>query len=324
MSVEPGMTHYRLRGGLEPRDGDFRLPTTRGLLSAAEIEMLLRPDIPKDAFEEPACIAERPIEEMSVDQSGPSLGIHAEALASRLTLVMRKACGMDAVFRTSAARRGALRSVPAEVPGGKMMILFDGPDAEVSGLLVLSASLAEALIDRACGGRLRAGASEDADEGARPFTALDHMLVESVLAPLAGALDPAFTVSHIETDSLAADAILPPGDGLIATLSATVAGRDGRAVFACREIVREVSGASTRPGQLHATLTARLASLDVPVSRLSDLKPGSVLLLGVPTDQPVSLLSGGRSGALAAEGEIGRKGNRIAVRITRLTGLVSR
>ena len=44
---------------------------------------------------------------------------------------------------------------------------------------------------------------------------------------------------------------------------------------------------------------------------------GSTLLLGVPADQPVELLSGGRAGPVIAEGQIGRKGSKMAVRITR-------
>ncbi|HAO35151.1 MAG TPA: hypothetical protein DEB28_16690, partial [Hyphomonas sp.] len=54
----------------------------------------------------------------------------------------------------------------------------------------------------------------------------------------------------------------------------------------------------------------------------ANLKPGSTLLLGLPADQPVELLTGGRDGAVVAEGEIGRKGNRMAVRINRRTALL--
>ncbi|MEM9225982.1 MAG: FliM/FliN family flagellar motor C-terminal domain-containing protein, partial [Pseudomonadota bacterium] len=64
-----------------------------------------------------------------------------------------------------------------------------------------------------------------------------------------------------------------------------------------------------------AVLTARIARLSVPLSRLTNLKAGSTLLLGLPADQPVEVLSGGRDGPVAFEGEVGRKGNRMAVRI---------
>ena len=64
-----------------------------------------------------------------------------------------------------------------------------------------------------------------------------------------------------------------------------------------------------------ALLTARMASLSVPVSRLAALKQGDTLLLGLPADQPVQLLSGGRDGRVAYEGDLGRKGNSMAVRL---------
>ena len=70
-------------------------------------------------------------------------------------------------------------------------------------------------------------------------------------------------------------------------------------------------------GQMMTELTARIASLNVPVSQLSDLKPGSVLLLGVPTDQPVDLLTGGHSGDVVAQGDVGRRGNKIAIRVSK-------
>ena len=66
-----------------------------------------------------------------------------------------------------------------------------------------------------------------------------------------------------------------------------------------------------------ALMTARIATLSVPVSRVASLKAGDTLLLGLPADQPVELLSGGRDGAVAFEGDIGRKGDRIAVRVKR-------
>jgi flagellar motor switch protein FliM len=65
-----------------------------------------------------------------------------------------------------------------------------------------------------------------------------------------------------------------------------------------------------------AMLTARIASLNVPLSKITALKAGSTLLLGLPTDQPVEVLSGGRDGPVMLEGDIGRKGNKIAVKIT--------
>jgi flagellar motor switch/type III secretory pathway protein FliN len=75
--------------------------------------------------------------------------------------------------------------------------------------------------------------------------------------------------------------------------------------------------AEAAPSSVTVLLTARVASLSVPLSRLTDLTAGSTLLLGVPADQPVELLSGGRDGPVVAEAQIGRKGNKMALRISR-------
>ncbi|MEO1643287.1 MAG: FliM/FliN family flagellar motor C-terminal domain-containing protein, partial [Pseudomonadota bacterium] len=67
-----------------------------------------------------------------------------------------------------------------------------------------------------------------------------------------------------------------------------------------------------------ALLTARLARLSVPLSRITSLKAGSTLLLGLPPDQPVEVLSGDRDGPVVMEGSVGRRGNKIAVKVTGL------
>ena len=74
---------------------------------------------------------------------------------------------------------------------------------------------------------------------------------------------------------------------------------------------------TTAQPEMTAILTARLATLSVPLSRLTELKAGSTLLLGLPADQPVELLSGGRDGKPAFEGVMGRKGDKMAVKITK-------
>ena len=73
--------------------------------------------------------------------------------------------------------------------------------------------------------------------------------------------------------------------------------------------------AEPRGEGLTALLTARIATLSVPVSRLSDLKPGDTLLLGLPADEPIQLLSGGRMGHVAAEGELGAPPGRMELPI---------
>ena len=157
--------------------------------------------------------------------------------------------------------------------------------------------------------------------GPRALTKLDVKILEEVLAPLAPVLDPAFSIAGVELNRSAAHALLPPGKAILAELSCSVMGIGGKASFArlSTSMIDEDAASSAPPAASHliTQLTARIARLNVSVSNLSDLKAGSVLLLGLPTDQPVELLSGGHDGHVIAEGDVGRRGNKMAIRVTR-------
>lgn len=309
--------------GAKPRgEGDnFRLPTGRGVLSAAEIEALLRPDIPPDAFEELETVAPRPLAELETGPPPGDLEADAAMLASRLTLALRRACGVDAVIKVKTTGYAPLSYMVSRHEGEPVLVLFSSADNMQAAGFTLDTMLATAIIDAACGG----AAHPVQTYLRRQLSPLDCSILEEVLRPLAEALDPAFRIACIEPRRSAAHALLPPGKSKLAELSCEIGGLAGKAAFAWLD---ELPGRSHdalptagKPeqdaGALSTTLTARLATLNVPVSQLSDLKPGSVLLLGLPTDQPVELLSGGHRGVVVAEGDVGRKGNRIAVRIAK-------
>lgn len=310
------------------RGDNFKVPTGRGVLSAAEIEALLRPDIPADAFEPPKDVTPHGLEDLG--QGGASakeqdLYDDAAALAARMTLSLRRACQVGAIVTLKSASRAPLSHLISQYQGEPVLILFqDHNHVPVAGL-TLERRLAITVIDRACGG---AGKASRPDERPRPFSELDKSILEDVLRPLAHALDPAFSIACVEANRSAAHALLPPGKAMLADLNCQIDGLAGRAAFARlapAPVTALKHGApvginrdtSTSAGALVTSLTARIASLSVPVSRLADLKAGSVLLLGLPTDQPVELLSGGHQGQPVAEGDVGRKGNRIAIRITK-------
>lgn len=298
----------------DPRQENFRLPTARGVLSAQEIEMLLRPDIPEDAFEPPVDAVDHNIADLGEATAGASLLEDAGSLAARLTFAIRKACGVDAVFKAHAANAAPFSALVREAGPSPVLIAFQDEAGFVKAGLTLDTTLAMALIDFACGGKPIQG-NMDCD---RRLTALDRLMLEKLLQPLASCFDPGFSIACVESDTVAASALLPPGPGMVASLDCKLAGLAGSAAFArLDDPSADQSIGAHAPSALQATLVARIASLQVPVSRLADLKAGSTLLLGLPTDQPVELLSGNRSGPLAAEGEIGRKGSRMAVRITR-------
>lgn len=303
--------------GFPIASGDnFKVPTGRGVLSAAEIEALLRPDIPEDAFEEPETVT--PLVPTQLE-AGPQLNTLLEdagALASRLTLCLRKACQLEAVMRVETASYSPLSYLVSKHEGTPVLVLFADRTGALLAGLTLDQTIATLIVERACGG----SAASPMLTGPRPLTKLDIKILEEVLAPLATALDPTFSIACIETNRSAALAMLPPGKAVLADLNCNMAGTSAKASFSRLAIPPETkpqSEPADTVNQLMTTLTARIASLNVPVSRLSDLKAGSVLLLGLPTDQPVELLSGGHQGDVIAEGDVGRRGSKVAVRITR-------
>jgi len=307
------------------RDGDnFRVPTggARGVLTPAEIEALLRPDIPEDAFEEPKEVTAYAGADLSGEGIGDALRDDAGVLAARLTLALRKACQLPAIVTVQSAMHSPLSYLVSQEKGEPVLVLFADQHGDLVAGLTLDARLAITIIDQVCGGN----GQGRAPLYVRKLSLLDKSILEEVLRPLASALDPSFSIACIEANRSAAHALLPPGKAKLAELSCQIGEVVGRAAFARllpetarhgREVGHEPTGLSPGAGRMQTSLTARIASLSVPVSHLADLKAGSILLLGLPADQPVELLSGGYQGEVLAEGDIGRKGNKVAVRVTK-------
>lgn len=314
----------------EPAEADRPLPTKRGLLSPAEIEALLRPDL-SDLPPEPAAVSARTVTEFAEPPAAMDADHElARRLAARLSLGLRDACGLPVAAMVSATTRGPFETALRRADGerGLAIVCFTQPGGDVGAMLVLSPGFTQLLIEAACGARERGGAL-------KPLSPIDLALLEALVRPLAGALSPDLAFSGVETDALFAASIAPPAQALVTDLSMRVqgdtfaaqlitAGALASAPVAAERTV-EAPRSSPAPGALSVTLTARIASLSVPLSKLSGLKPGATLLLGVPADQPVEIISGTEGGILAAEAQIGRRGGRVALRVTRrgpaLTGL---
>ncbi|MCA8902826.1 MAG: FliM/FliN family flagellar motor switch protein [Hyphomonas sp.] len=312
------------------------LPSARGLLSAAEIEALLRPDLgdmPSEPEPEPAKVEDKALPDVTPARrpakraSAPSHDIPeaARRLASRLSLALRKGCGLKAAAVARAVMEGDFETgLDTELAGrGAAVACFASGEGEVDAMLVLSPQLANALIESACGGR-------QGPYSPRHLTPLDSALLEGLVRPLGPAISPVLGFAGVEIDAEFAAALARPGDAEIVDFDVRVdAGTfAARLILSSDSLFEEALGAAApaapevpapAAGQAGLTvlLTARVASLSVPLSRLTDLTAGSTLLLGVPADQPVELLSGGRDGPLVAEGQIGRKGSKMALRITR-------
>lgn len=327
----------------EPADPDHSFSTSRGRLSAAEIEALLRPDLTDFEPEEPARdtasvdVSPRPIP--GFDLEGSIAAPHAKdiqhdmqaarRLTARLSLALRRDCGLKAAATSKSSARTSFNNALGGIEKGSAIACFAGLGGEIAAMLALSAPLTNALIETACGGSAGARAAHTK----RILTPMDAALLEALVRPLGPAIAQGLSFARVETDLGFALALAPPVEADLIQMDL----RLGEEILSAALILSEDElfetvpaveapaslqmdtplpiAASTRP--VTAVLTARIASLSVPLSRLSDLKAGSTLLLGVPADQPVELLSGGRDGALAAEGRIGRKGGKMAISITR-------
>lgn len=296
-------------------------PTARGVLSAAEIEALLRPDLP----EPPKPVAATtPRNIPDLNSKPPALSDDdADRLCARLALSVKRSTGLSLAMQRLETRQGAFRAALPAPETGAAHACFGTPDGQVTAILALSGAATSALIELSCG----AGPETLATSAPRPLTEIDTAVLQRALAPMAEHL-PGGVLHCIETRPAFTHSVAPPGPSccvhLQAVLENVTAGL--RLIISDAALKPAPSGdvahfpnrsESAAPAGLTALLTARIASLNVPVSRLSDLKPGDTLLLGLPADEPVQLLSGGRTGPLVAEGEIGRKGKHMAVRINR-------
>lgn len=315
----------------EPLSPDRPLPSARGVLSSAEIEALLRPDLSDMPASppEPERIEDKPLPDIEappppVRAAVPSTDIPdtARRLASRLSLALRKGCGLRAAAVARGMSEGDFDTgLATDLAGpGAAIACFSGADGEVDAMLVLSPELANALIETACGGELSEWAP-------RLLTPLDSALLEGLVRPLGPAIAPGLSFAGVETEADFALALADPGQADIIDFEIRVeTGRHAARLILVKGLAEDVPAAAlpapesapaAAPSSLTVLLTARVASLSVPLSRLSDLTAGSTLLLGVPADQPVELLSGGRTGPVVAEAQIGRKGNKMALRISR-------
>ena len=154
------------------------------------------------------------------------------------------------------------------------------------------------------------------------LSAIDCALLEQLLIPFGRAVDKTYSLQAIETDVSYVSSLLPVSDVTVSEflleapgLHSELAVIEGQ--FTDLDAHHPGLADGAQSAGVTAVLTARLASLTVPLSRLTELKAGSTLLLGLPPDQPVELLSGGRDGTPAFEGVMGRKGTRMAVKLTR-------
>ncbi|MEM7494268.1 MAG: FliM/FliN family flagellar motor switch protein [Pseudomonadota bacterium] len=313
---------WAMDGASDLIDPDRPIPSARGVLSAAEIEALLRPDLSDmPNADEPQSIQDRPLPALQDDAAviDEKITIEAGQMAARLSLAFGQCCGVKAaiglrdVALTSPHHLDLSQMAPAAA------LCFGTRDDSIEAVIILPSALADAVIAKACGAPPMMTDTGRVGDGWQ-LSAIDCALLEQLLPPLGRALESDFRLIAIETDMAYVASLLAPMDVLDVDYTVEAPGLETHLRVIKRESVAQTEKPQLQPSQLPVTafLTARLASLSVPLSRITALKAGSTLLLGLPPDQPVDILSGDRDGPVIMEGAIGRKGNHIAVKVTGL------
>ncbi len=303
----------------------------RNVLTPEEIEALLRPDL-SDMAQAPADTRDVALGDLVEAAPDDGLAEQGARLAARLTLALREARGLAAGFDAQHSERLDFRAGVGRAAVHAAAVFVDA-GSEVTAMLLLARDAVDHLVDLACGG---GPGVPGGGAGTAPVTEIECALIAHMLAPAAVLFGPDVRLLRVEGDAGLAERMAPPDRAACHRFALVLAGCKTEATLVRREgaaAVREAVGEAaarvqpvpTRPARgLTALLTARIARLTMPAGRIADLKPGATLLLGLPPDQPVELLSGGRDGEVVAEGDAGRRGARMAVRLTRVSPAIAR
>jgi flagellar motor switch protein FliM len=219
-----------------------------------------------------------------------------------------------------------------------MLSVFKAEEWDNYGLITVDSSLIYSIVDVLLGGRR--GTAAMRIEG-RPYTAIERSLVERMvhvmLGDLSAAFEPlspvTFRFDRLETNPRFATISRPSNAAIVARLRIDMEDRGGRLElllpYATLEPVRELLlqmfmgekfGRDTiwethLAEELWVTDVDLEAVIDTQVMKLRDvfdLKVGSQIMLSATQDSPVQLVCGD---VPMYTGRMGRKGNKIAVRI---------
>jgi len=314
-------------------DPDRPFPTKRGILSKAEIEALLRPDLSDMEPEATprggtATQAGDSLDLVLFDAEETHAGISAsnlQALATRMMAALRR----DGLLSV-ALELGSIGALPAEWPAGTVHLVFETSSGDPVVSMALPPAFVDEVLEALCGQEpLRQTGHE-----ARAPGVLGSRLLREAFAPLAPPIaalaGQGLALRRVETDARFTRLVEGLEGRICFTLRAECSGPGHRiSVVICPVDPSPEDGAgaligaldeSGLPEHLESRLHARLATLKLPVSQLADLAPGRTLLLGVPPDQPVELVTrlGGEARPVA-EARIGRLGGQMAVKLSRIS-----
>jgi flagellar motor switch protein FliM len=224
------------------------------------------------------------------------------------------------------------------IPLPAMLTVFKAEEWDNFGLMTVDSSMIYSIVDVLLGGRR--GTAAMRVEG-RPYTTIERTLVERmihvVLADLSAAFDPlspvTFRFDRLETNPRFATISQPSNAAIVARLRIDMEDRGGRLEilipFATLEPVRELllqmfMGEKFGRDSIWEThlaeemwitevdLEAVLDTQIMPLSRALSLKVGSKMRLSATPDSPIILRCGDQPMLV---GKMGRKGDKIAIRI---------
>ena len=319
----PQTESWQMEAGSNPvvleSEDEHVFPTARGVLSAAEIEALLRPKLDNLVQEAPSQV--EPRETPSFEAPTPIVEAETadknRVLGARLSRALGVGTGLKAAVTATQSAEITRADLPVLLNGKSSAVACIGTDeSDIHVLICLPPLLADAIIAKACGARGSTGRIGDG----WTLSAIDCALLEQLLVPFGDAIGTKMRLQSIETDIPYVSSLLPASKVNVSEFAVEAPGLHSElAVIETDHVLNEDrrTTPNSPPVPITALVTARLASLSVPLSRITELKAGSTLLLGLPGDQPVELLSGDRDGKPAYEGRMGRKGNKMAIKITK-------
>jgi flagellar motor switch protein FliM len=224
------------------------------------------------------------------------------------------------------------------IPLPAMINIFKAEEWDDNGLLVVDSSMIYSIVDVLLGGRR--GTAAMRVEG-RPYTVIEQSLVESlvhvVLADLSASFDPlspvTFRFDRLEVNPRFATISIPSNACIVARLRIDMEDRGGRLEilipFSTLEPIRELllqgfmgekfgrdsiweSHLSEEMWLTQVDLEAVLETQDLTLNRVLNLEVGSQLMLQAKPGSQILLRCGDQP---MFSGRMGRKGNKIAIRL---------
>jgi flagellar motor switch protein FliM len=224
------------------------------------------------------------------------------------------------------------------IPLPAMLSVFKAEEWDNYGLLTIDSSMIYSIVDVLLGGRR--GTAAMRIEG-RPYTTIERNLVERlvhvVLADLSAAFDPlspvTFRFDRLETNPRFATISRPSNAAIVAKLRIDMEDRGGRLdmliPYATLEPVRELllqmfmgekfgrdsiweTHWAEEMWSTEVSMEAILDEVDMPLSKILNLRVGSQVMFNATPDSTVQLRCGD---VPMFEGKMGRKGQNIAIRV---------